>query len=100
MKDVESGKRVQFSSEFTKIRLELKKYTTPTTNERRVEEVKKGTQDGNSKMYSSRSTTRTLCVRIHAVEAVLQPHLYFSKRVYVLRIRTPLTFPHTVVWLR
>ena len=92
--DVERGGSVQFRIH-QNTRLDLKK----NTNERRVEEVKMGTQDG-SKMYSSRSTTRTLCVRIHAVEAVLQPHLYFSKRVYVLRIRTPLTFPHTVVWLR
>ena len=95
MKDVERESSVQFHQNTAR----AKKIYDSDHEQEKSGRVKKGTQDG-SKMYSSRSTTRTLRVRIHAVEAVWQPHLYFSKRVYVLRIRTPLTFPHTVVWLR
>ena len=45
--------------------------------------------------------TRVPCIRdrIVAVEAILQPHLYFSTRVVQPRVRALKTFARTVVWL-
>ena len=55
----------------------------------------------DGRLHPPQPNTRVLCIRarIVAVEAVLQPHLYFSTRVVQLRVRALKTFARTVVWL-
>lgn len=55
----------------------------------------------DGRLHPPQPNTRVLCIRarIIAVEAVLQPHLYFSTRVVQPRVRALKTFARTVVWL-
>jgi hypothetical protein len=55
----------------------------------------------DGRLHPPQPNTRVLCIRarIVAVEAVLQPHLYFSTRVVQPRVRALKTFARTVVWL-
>ena len=55
----------------------------------------------DGRRHPPQPNTRVLCIRarIVAVEAVLQPHLYFFTRVVQPRVRALKTFARTVVWL-
>ena len=55
----------------------------------------------DGRLHPPQPNTRVLCIRarIVAVEAVLQPHLYFFTRVVQPRVRALKTFARTVVWL-